>query len=402
MPRLIGHLDADCFYVSCERVRHPSLVGNPVGVLGNQGAAVIAKSYELKRAGVKTGEAIWDAVQKCPDAIFIKRDFRWYEVLSRQLLESLRLVSPEVEFYSIDEMFFNADHLEVPIIDTARRLQQKILDEIGIPVSVGISRTKTLAKLLSDTTKPFGCGVLLDEEETQDFLKRMGVGEISGIGTRSEEKLALHGIKTCWEFASADRRLIRRLLTVVGERIWWELHGTASIPILTQRPAHKCIGRGGSLGETTTDKNRIVAWIVRNTERLIEELDFHQVFTKRVVLLLELKTGGWGGRVSLHSPTASFTVIVEALKGLLDRAVIGPTTGMEILADQLCSRDLVQLSFLDNHDERAEQISIVKSKINAVVGRFAVRSGDTLPLKTIYDDDTNSYDICDVRGKICF
>ena len=84
-PRLIGHLDADCFYVSAERVRDGFLVGKPVAVLGNQGACVIAKSYEMKAAGVQTGEPIWDALKKCPQGVFVKRDFRWYEALSREI-----------------------------------------------------------------------------------------------------------------------------------------------------------------------------------------------------------------------------------------------------------------------------------------------------------------------------
>ncbi len=82
MPGYVAHLDADCFYVSAERVRHPKLVGKPVGVLGNNGACVIAKSYEMKRAGVKTGVPIWDAVKLCPDGVYVKRDFYWYEVLT--------------------------------------------------------------------------------------------------------------------------------------------------------------------------------------------------------------------------------------------------------------------------------------------------------------------------------
>ena len=76
MDKLVGHLDADCFYVSAERVRYRHLIGQAVGVLGNQGACVIAKSYELKALGVKTGQPIWEVVPICPEAIFIKRDFR--------------------------------------------------------------------------------------------------------------------------------------------------------------------------------------------------------------------------------------------------------------------------------------------------------------------------------------
>jgi DNA polymerase V len=76
LPRLIGHVDADAFYVWAERVRFPFLCGKPVGVLGNQGACVIAKSYEMKARGVKTGEPIWDCRKKCPDGVYLKRDFR--------------------------------------------------------------------------------------------------------------------------------------------------------------------------------------------------------------------------------------------------------------------------------------------------------------------------------------
>jgi len=82
---LIGHLDADAFYVSAERVRNAFLRAKAVGVLGNQGACVIARSYEMRPFGVRVGTPIWDAAKLCPDGIFLKRDFRWYEVLSRLL-----------------------------------------------------------------------------------------------------------------------------------------------------------------------------------------------------------------------------------------------------------------------------------------------------------------------------
>src|SRR5262249_62286095 len=86
-PHAVGHLDADCFYVSAERVRDRFLEEKPVGVLGNQGACVIAKSYEMKAAGVATAMPIWEAMVKGPAGVYVKRGFRWYEVLSRLMLE---------------------------------------------------------------------------------------------------------------------------------------------------------------------------------------------------------------------------------------------------------------------------------------------------------------------------
>src|SRR5438132_5778371 len=111
MTAYVAHLDADCFYVSAERVRHPDLAGKPVGVLGNNGACVIAKSYEMKAAGVKTGNAVWDAKRLAPDGIYMKRDFRWYEVLSRKMLDVVGRHARRAEYYSIDEFFFHAEPL---------------------------------------------------------------------------------------------------------------------------------------------------------------------------------------------------------------------------------------------------------------------------------------------------
>ena len=144
----VGHLDADCFYVSAERVRDGFLRDKPVGVLGNQGACVIAKSYEMKAAGVKTGEPIWEALVKCPEGIYVKRDFRWYEVLSRRMLDMARELSPRVEYYSIDEFFFQA------VVGRGQTLQElalairdRIWDRIGVPVTVWLKEVTAPARV---------------------------------------------------------------------------------------------------------------------------------------------------------------------------------------------------------------------------------------------------------------
>ena len=100
--RAVGHLDADCFYVSAERARDAFPRRKPVGVLGNQGACVIAKGYEMKAAGVATGMPIWEAMEQCPGGVYVKRDFRWYDALTRMMLAVMRDVATRVEYYSID------------------------------------------------------------------------------------------------------------------------------------------------------------------------------------------------------------------------------------------------------------------------------------------------------------
>src|SRR5262245_23967157 len=164
MPKhAVGHADCDAFYVSAERVRDPFLLHKPVGVIGNQGACVIAKSYEMKAAGVRTGEPIWEAQAKCPDGAYVKRDFRWYEVLSRMMLEVVRDLSPRVEFYSIDEFFFDAEPPRgLDPQGYAVLIRDRVMERVYVPVTVGIARTRTLAKLICDTAKPFGALAVLD------------------------------------------------------------------------------------------------------------------------------------------------------------------------------------------------------------------------------------------------
>jgi nucleotidyltransferase/DNA polymerase involved in DNA repair len=156
-----------------------------VGVLGNQGVCVIAKSYEMKACGVKTGEPIWDAREKCPEGVYVKRDFRWYEVLSRQMLHAVREESPAVEYYSIDEFFFDAEPAPG---SSPQRLAEALRDHIteaaGVPVTVGVARSKALAKLVSDTAKPFGALALTDPDAERALLGCLDVTEIIGIASR--------------------------------------------------------------------------------------------------------------------------------------------------------------------------------------------------------------------------
>ena len=146
------------------------MAGLPVGVLGNQGACVIAKSYEMKAAGVKTGEPIWEALVKCPAGIYVKRDFRWYEVAQpADARRGRHELSPRVEYYSIDEFFFQAvtDGRQT-FQELAVAIRDRIWERVGVPVTVGIARTRTLAKLISDAAKPFGALAVADRDQERN------------------------------------------------------------------------------------------------------------------------------------------------------------------------------------------------------------------------------------------
>ncbi|MBX9579345.1 MAG: nucleotidyltransferase [Gemmataceae bacterium] len=406
MAALVAHMDADAFYVSAERVRRHTLRGKPVAVLGNQGACVIAKSYEMKGCGVKTGEPIWEAVKKCPEGVFLKRDFRWYEVLSRDMLDALASFSHKIEYYSIDEFFFHVAPASSAAVDAfAREVRDTIGKKVGVPVTVGIARTRSLAKLISDTAKPCGASAVVGPERERELLARLPVTEITGIASRRAARLAPYGIRTCLDFTRAPGHLIRQLLTVAGHDLWRELNGHQIQPINTARIPHKTLSRGGSLGGAVAQPSLLWAWAVRNLERLIEELEFHAVKPARLTVELSHRDGsGTQGDAPLEIPTDRFDELLDAIRvGMRHAWRPGvPVSHMHLTASELRRARGQQLSLFRLPSPKAAAIATLKREVNARFGRFALRSGATLPLTSIYADPSNDYDICDVRGKSCF
>jgi DNA polymerase V len=349
---------------------------------------------------------IWDALKVCPDGLYVKRDFRWYEILSRMMLEIMREYSPRVEYYSIDEFFFEVTPGPCQEVHQyGEMLRDRIWERVRVPVTVGIGRTKTLAKLVSDTAKPFGAKALMDRQAEEKLLAGNPITEVAGIAGRRESRLLPWGIKTCLDMARADRRLIRQLLTASGEALWWELNGEAVLPIQPRRMPHKVLSRGGSFGEATDDPGVLWAWLVRNLERLIEELEYHNVLTGRVAVWIGYKDGRAGeGHSTLVMPDNQFDVLLEAFRPCIRQAWLPKSSAnrMHLFAAELRPRRDRQLTLFDDESERAKAVSGLKKAVNERHGRFNLRSAATLPLGRVYTDRANEYDICDVRGKVCF
>jgi DNA polymerase V len=402
----IGHLDSDAFYCSAERVRFDDLRSLPLAVLGNQGACVIARSYEMRESRVGVGIPIWEAIKLCPDGVYLKRDFRWYEVLSRAMLAIVRDLSGHAEYYSIDEFFFDATPPRgIDCQKYAEVIRDRLWESVGVPVTVGIARTRTLAKLISDSAKPFGALAVLDREAETRLLADRPVTEVTGIAGRRAKRLLPWGIRTCLDLANADRRLVRSLLTATGEGLWWELNGEPSKPILADRPRHKVISRGGSLGESTDRPSVLWAWYVRNLERLVEELEYYEVLAGKLTVWMAYRSGEAGvGSASMVTPTDRFDALLDAGRSCVRRAWIPRASAMRmhLFAEDLRLRTDRQLGLFEPTDSRAEALARVKHEINSRLGRFALRSGATLPLHAIYRDTSNGWDICDVKGKTCF
>ena len=322
------------------------------------------------------------------------------------MLACIKELSPTVEYYSIDEFFFVAVPLPgTSLQETAEAIRDRIWQEVGVPVTVGIAKTRTLAKLLSDSAKPFGARAVFDNAAVEELLASQPVTEIAGIASGRQKRLLPWGIHTCLDLARADRGLIRELLTASGEALWWELNGEPVLPIRPKRTFHKVLSRGGSFGESVESPAVLWAWLGRNLERLIEELEYHDVCTEKLSVQVEYKNGREGvGTSRLAAPSQCFETLLEAARSCVRQAWVPriAATRMQVLAQRLSHRERVQRGLFEPSGDRAEALARLKRAINERHGRFMVRSGITLPLASIYKDPANSYDICDIRGKMCF
>lgn len=290
-PAAFAHIDADCFYASCELLRRPELKGKPLCVLSSQDACIVAKTYDAKAAGISTGMAVWEARKKLPNAVYIPADFRFYGLVSHKMFAILRRFTPVVEQYSIDEAFADLyglrslwrmgyDGLADAIRDTVRQ-------EAGITVSVGVSVTRTLAKMASDANKPDG-STIVSGHDIAPFLQGQSVRDIPGIGGNRSALLRKFGIRSALDFANAPESLVRRLLGRGGFDLWRELNGQRVFGIEHRPRLPKSMARTASLGVRTTDHRLVRAHLSRHCFRLGMDMLAQDIVARRFTVMLRL------------------------------------------------------------------------------------------------------------------
>lgn len=252
--------DCDNFYASCERVFRPDLIGKPVVILSNNDGCVVARSKEAKALGVEMGVPLYqvkDFLVKNDVAIF-SSNYTLYGDLSRRVMSLLSNYSDKFYQYSIDEGFLDMSGFSnEQIMQMARECRHKITKGTGIPVTLGIGPTKTLAKMASKFGKKYkgyGGVCMIDTEEKR--LKALGmfpIEDVWGIGRRSLEKLAYCGVKTAKDFADKKPQWVRQMFKLPGYRTWLELNGTSCIDV-EELPEKKSICTSRSFSDEGINK----------------------------------------------------------------------------------------------------------------------------------------------------
>jgi DNA polymerase V len=292
MTNAFALIDCNNFYASTERVFNPKLHKKPVVVLSNNDGCIIARSDEAKKIGVTMGAPLFK-VQSLLDennAEIFSSNYELYGDMSARVMENLREFTPEVEVYSIDEAFLGFDTKRDNLGEISFSIREKIKQWTGIPISIGVAETKTLAKLANriakKSEKADGILDLYRSPYLDAALDATEVSDVWGIGSASSQKLKNAGIDTALALREMDLRQARKTLTVVGARTVLELRGTSCLPLDLCPPPKRSITCSRSFGQTIENFWQIREAVAVFLARVAEKLRRNNLAAKAVTVFV--------------------------------------------------------------------------------------------------------------------
>jgi DNA polymerase V len=360
--------DCNNFFVSCERLLRPDLEGKPVIVLSCNDGCVISRSNEAKALGIPMGEPFFKirALAEASGVTVFSTNFALYHEVSRRVMAILSRYTGRMEVYSVDEAFLDLSiaSLADPV-EYARDIRGTLLREIGIPVSIGIASTKTLAKLAADRGKkdPETGGVFsLEGLDLDAFLEKVPVGDVWGIGRRCTESLARFGIRTARRLRDARDEWLRRHFSIRAVHTAWELRGISCIRLVEEDPAQKSIQVSRSFGKPVSDleslREAVTAHAVSAAERLRRQ--GLAAGTLQVYIATSRFRDDFfapAAAVKMDAPTSSSLALVKAALEGLDRIYAPGHAFVKagVLLLDLCPDGVVQQGLFEGEEARLKR-----------------------------------------------
>ncbi|BCJ07118.1 DNA polymerase V subunit UmuC [Pseudomonas sp. RtIB026] len=318
-------IDCNSFYASCERVFRPDLAKTPIVVLSNNDGCVIARSYDAKPY-VKMGEPYFQAREKLRrhGIVAFSSNYALYGDMSERVMSLIEAMVPVAEVYSIDECFADLTGVQGSLTQFGREVRAKVLRCTGIPVGVGIARTKTLAKLANHTAKRLqahtgGVVDITDDFKRDWVLRNTEVKEVWGIGRRMTAHLEAMGIRMAMDLAKADPRMLRDKFSVMVEKTARELAGTPCLELEEADPPKQEICCSRMFGKRLTELAPIKQAVATYTARAAEKLRAQGSVCKR--MRVSIRTGMFnpdeakyakGALVELPYPTNDTLLLTRA------------------------------------------------------------------------------------------
>jgi DNA polymerase V len=384
-------VDCNNFYCSCERVFNPRLEGRPVIVLSNNDGCAISRSEEAKALGIAMASPAFmmrDMLEKHNVAIF-SSNYTLYGDLSDRIMGTLESFVPKIEKYSIDEAFLDLNGMiHADLFQLGITIRGAIKKNLGMPVSIGIAATKTLAKMANRHAKKNYKNAAVfwaaNQSLTNEMLAATSVNDIWGIGGQHALFLTRHGFRTAADFVDAPKEWVRKNLSVVGLRLLYELRGISSIGWEEVKPVRKNICTSRSFGKRITEKNRIAEAMANYAAACAAKLRAEKTCCRRLRVFIQTNPHKTEEAQYLRSvdielqraSNHSGEIIRAALRGL-DLIFKPDYLYMKcgVTVNDLVPESAVQASCFDLADRTKNgRVMETVDKINRRIGKEVVRS----------------------------
>ena len=389
---LIALIDCNSFYASCERVFDPSLIGKPLVVLSNNDGCVVARCSLAKSLGVPMGAPAFKLKEFTQKGLILRSsNYTLYGDLSQRVMSILAEYGLKQEIYSIDECFIDVEGIQ-NIEKHMENARSKVLQWTGIPVSVGIGPTKTLAKLASEVAKMRVNGVYScpsDPSDLRAWLATFPMSDVWGIGSRTAEKLRESGVSTAADVARIRDQWMQKYHGITGLRVVLELRGESCIPMEDFAPPKQSLCVSRSFGAMISDVNSLLAATTTFAERATEKVRLANLQASSLTVFIEGNrfsddpTPSVSGSVAFPVPTAYTPQVVHAA-GLLVKKLHNPQGNYKkcgVLLTGLVPASTGQQTtlFEDPADKlRQNRLMTAVDHVNHRMGRGLVRSGAVL------------------------
>ena len=386
--KYIALVDCDCFFVSCERRLNPELNGKAVCVTSGERGCVIARSPEAKALGIPMGQPLFMAKRDFPDCIYISANHSNYGMISHEVMSILKDFSPTVEIYSIDEAFVDLTGLsklyKMNYYKLAKHIRQTILDKTGIPVSIGVSRTKALAKLASDKSKNTSSHICIaGKMGLQNLLNQTEIDEVWGIGKRLGPKLKGHGIRTAYDYIQKNDIWLKSRFGKLGLELKYELMGNLINKVSNEYQLPKSVSDSRAFPEFSKDLNYIKNELMLHIHAACRKL--RKVNCKCGTIGVMLRTKDFKvyyDKTNLKQPTnfefEISEIAFQILKQLFSSNIIYRSVGIVLENFNPVGEEQLQL-FLENQErhKKNEDLANTLDKLEAKFGRNIVKTGFT-------------------------
>lgn len=382
MMRAIAHVDADCFFAAVELLSRPDLRGKPLLVCNrvDRRGIVVSATYEARTFGIRAGAPVFQAKKLCPQGIFIPSHFERYEAASFHLMEILHTFSPDVEAYSIDEAFVDLTGLRLlyrtDYAGIGSLIQKAVTQKLGITVSVGIAASKLLAKIASDFKKPAGLTVV-SQKHLKEFLRKIPLGDIPGIGPNSEALLTKFGLKTAFDVSQFLE--VPHLLGKRGKELQSELNGMTLFKVERRDALPKSLSRTRTFPDFSNDRAFIFSFSLKLLLQLTRRLRSYALETQTFGFFLLTKDFRiMGFKEKLETPTDEDNIAVSIFRRLFDRVwrdgEIYRKSGF--FFGDFRPRGPIQATLFENPTDR--HLSAAIDKIHGKFGDRALQPGSLL------------------------